>query len=101
MAISISSLSASASLAVSGLASLWGSPGNLTTEAIGTVVHFVAYRLAWGNEGVAEIWLLQAPIAVITYILIISVPLVIGCLALEVWSLRYQIAQTDDANTTP
>lgn len=100
MAISISSLSASASLAVSGLAFLWGSPGNPTTEAIGTVVHFVAYRLAGGNEGVADIWLLQAPIAVVTYLLITSVPLVIGCLAIEVWSLRHAVAQTNNAKTT-
>ncbi len=101
MAISISSLSASASLAVSGLASLWGSTGNLTTEAIGTVVHVVAYWLAWGNDGVAGIWLIQAPIAVVTYILISSVPLVLGCLALEVWNLRSEVARTNDATTTP
>ncbi len=101
MAISTSSLSASASLAISGLASLSGSPGNITTEAIRAVVHFVAYRLAWGNEGVADIWLLQAPITVITSILIATVPLVIGCLAIEVWSLRHEVVQTNDPKTTP
>ncbi|MDN7683027.1 hypothetical protein [Burkholderia cenocepacia] len=101
IAITISSMAASACLAVSGLAPLWGSPGNITSEAIGTVVHFVAYKLAWGNEEVANIWLLQAPIALITYILINTVPIAVGALAIELWKRRYEELQTSDANITP
>nr|WP_057929845.1 hypothetical protein [Burkholderia ambifaria] len=101
MAVIISSLAASAALAVSGLARLWGSPGNITTEAIGNTVHFVAYVLAWRNEGVADIWLLQAPIALITYLLMTTVPLFIGCLAVEVWELCHEKAEAEDVNTAP
>jgi len=101
MAIIISSLAASASLAFSGLARLWGSPGNFTTETIGSTVHFVAYVLAWRNEGVADIWLLQAPIALMTYLLMTTVPLFIGCLAVELWELCHEKAEADDVNTTP
>jgi len=99
LAIVISSLATSATLAVSGLALLWGSPGNITTEAIGNIVHFVAYMLAWRNEDVADIWLFQAPIALITYMLIIAVPLIIGCLALEVWEHCHEKAH--GVSTTP
>ena len=99
LAILISSLAASATLAVSGLARLWGSPGNITTEAIGNIVHFVAHMIAWRNEDAADIWLFQVPIALITYMLIIAAPLVIGCLALEVWEHCHEKA--DGVSTTP
>ncbi|RQR26359.1 hypothetical protein DIE23_30140 [Burkholderia sp. Bp9143] len=101
LAIVISSIAASASLAVSGLARLWGSPGNITTEAIGNTVHFVAYVLAWRNEDVADIWLLQAPIALITYLLMTAVPLFIGCLAVELWEMCHEKAESHDVNTAP
>ncbi|WP_175784873.1 hypothetical protein [Burkholderia ambifaria] len=99
LAILISSLAASATLAVSGLARLWGSPGNITTEAIGNIAHFVAYAFAWRNEGVAEIWL--APIAIMTYLLINAVPLILGCLAVQAWELCHEKADADDVDTTP
>ncbi|HDR8993161.1 MAG: hypothetical protein ACN6QT_06120 [Burkholderia contaminans] len=99
LAIIISSIAASASLAISGLAPLWGSPGNITTEVIANTVHFVAYMLAWRNEDVADIWLLQVPIAFITYMLIIVVPLVIGCSAVEVWQLCHEKGEADGVDT--
>jgi len=99
LAILISSLAASATLAVSGLARLWGSPGNITTEAIGNIAHFVAYVFAWRNEGVADIWL--APIAIMTYLLINAPPLILGCLAVEAWELCHEKAEKDDVSTTP
>lgn len=99
LAILISSLAASATLAVSGLARLWGSPGNVTTEAIGNIAHFVAYVFAWRNEGVADIWL--APIAILTYILINAVPLILGCLAVEAWEFCHEKAEADDVDTAP
>ncbi|WP_205815004.1 hypothetical protein [Burkholderia sp. Ac-20345] len=100
LAITISSLAASASLAFSGVAPLWGSPGNITTDAIWSVVHFVAYFIASGNEDVANIGLLQAPIALITYLLINTVPLAIGCLAIDVWMLRQEKPRTNGTSTS-
>ncbi|KVL32165.1 hypothetical protein WS98_21755 [Burkholderia territorii] len=101
MAITISSISASATLAFSGLALLWGSPGNFTTDLIGTIVHSAALFLAHGDQAVASIWLIRAPIALIAYLLINTVPLVIGCIAIEVWSLRDGQAEATGANTAP
>lgn len=99
VAIIISSIAASATLAVSGLARLWGSPGNITTEAIGKIAHFVAYVFAWRNEDVADVWL--APIALMTYLLINTVPLILGCLAVEMWELCHEKTTAHDVNTAP
>ncbi|WP_146603703.1 hypothetical protein [Burkholderia multivorans] len=60
MAIYLSTISASATLPFSGLASLRGSPDNFTTELIGAIVHSVAYFIAHGDERFASIWLLRA-----------------------------------------
>ncbi|AIO71762.1 MULTISPECIES: hypothetical protein [Burkholderia cepacia complex] len=101
MAISISTIAASTTLAYSGLASLRGSPGNLTTEFIGTIVHSFAYFFAHGDERGASIWLLRAPIALVTYLFICTIPLIIGCVAMDAWSLRDEKTLENDANTAP
>jgi hypothetical protein len=99
LSIIISSIAASASIAISGLAPLWGSPGNITTEAIANTVHFVASVLGGRNEDVPGILLIQAPIAFITYILMVTVPLIIGCSVVEVWELCHEKGEADGVGT--
>lgn len=83
--VPIMSLVASATLAWSGLAPLRGGPDNLTSRAIEHIVDLVAHWLAHGDDGVASIWLLQAPIALAAYLLIVSLPTAFGCLMVEWW----------------
>jgi hypothetical protein len=99
MAISILTISASAALAFSGLASLRGSPGNFTTELIGTIVHSVAHFIAHGDELVESMWLLQAPIALITYLLITAIPVAVGLAAMEAWTHYREKMRAVDATT--
>lgn len=85
VAVAIMSLAASATLAWSGLAPLRGAPDNLTSRAIEHIVDLVAHWLAHGDDGVASIGLLQAPIALIAYLLIVGLPPAFGSLMVEWW----------------
>ncbi|WJN72259.1 hypothetical protein OH687_39680 (plasmid) [Burkholderia anthina] len=85
LTIAITSLIASVTLAWSGIAPLRGAADNTTSAAIERVVNLVAHWLANGDDGVAGIGLLQAPIALITYLLIVGLPTAFGCLVVEWW----------------
>jgi hypothetical protein len=87
LTIAIISLTASFNLAGSGIAPLTGAPDNPTSRAIERIVDAISHWLAHNDDGVANIVLLQAPIALLTYLFVVALPLVVGFGVIECWLL--------------
>ncbi|PCE30320.1 hypothetical protein BZL54_21760 [Burkholderia ubonensis subsp. mesacidophila] len=71
-----------------------GAPDNTTTRAIGCIVDFVAHGLTYGDDRPVDRWLIQAPIALITYLVLAALPIVFGGVVIEWWALRHEERRT-------
>ncbi|MXN76438.1 hypothetical protein GR157_17050 [Burkholderia sp. 4701] len=65
----------------------------MTTRAIGYVVDFVATGL-YGDDRSVDRWLIEAPIALFTYLLLAALPIVSGGVVNEWWDVRHEKAPT-------
>ncbi|KWK06059.1 hypothetical protein WM11_11745 [Burkholderia ubonensis] len=99
--IAITSLMTTCCLAWNGLAPLRGGPDNGVTKIIGHVVVFVGDWLSHGNKQVADLWFLQAPIALVTYLLLCVLPVAVGGIVIEWWLLWQGKSSSGSVETAP